>query len=231
MTFCQLLFSVVSLNAENVSYWVTQRTPSFFKRIERFMKIVSIGILIFVFWQIFFNSKINHPAGILISEAPIQSEPKKKDAWNHKHFTIKPLADFKLAARILSRRCYSRDAFSDLMPCDLALGWQSMSDSAVLEHLKLYQTLRYYMYRWENSPPIDPSIISGTSANMHLIPSTEMIQKQIEQFKVGSLIELQGILVSVKGPNGASITSSLSRTDSGPGACEVIWVDSINLAK
>ena len=193
------------------------------------VKFVFIGIVSFLIWKVFFYSRINHPAGVLISEAPTQSTSGRTEPWKHKQFTIKPLADFKIAARILSRRCYSRDPFSEVMPCDLALGWRAMSDSAILDQLEISQALRWYMYRWPNFPPIDPAVIKRSSANMHLIPSTEVIQKQIEKFKIGSLIELNGILVSVDGPNGVSITSSLSRDDSGQGACEVIWVDSINL--
>jgi hypothetical protein len=40
----------------------------------------------------------------------------------------------------------------------------------------------------------------------------------------GKLIHLNGYLVEVHGPNGFNWRSSLSRTDTGAGSCELVWV-------
>jgi hypothetical protein len=40
----------------------------------------------------------------------------------------------------------------------------------------------------------------------------------------GDIIELRGYLVEVTAPDGWHWRSSLSRTDSGDGACELMWV-------
>jgi len=41
---------------------------------------------------------------------------------------------------------------------------------------------------------------------------------------------LKGHLVEITGPNGFHWRSSLSRTDQGAGRCELMWVESVEVA-
>jgi hypothetical protein len=44
----------------------------------------------------------------------------------------------------------------------------------------------------------------------------------------GDLIDLRGTLVEIHQPNGGIWRSSLTREDSGNGACELVWVTDLN---
>ena len=53
-----------------------------------------------------------------------------------KDVVLTQLADYKIRARVLSTHKYWLGQSANLMPIDLAVGWNEMSDSAVIEKLK-----------------------------------------------------------------------------------------------
>jgi hypothetical protein len=71
--------------------------------------------------------------------------------------------------------------------------------------------------------------VERNSANMHMIPSTGEIKKRLKSLRRGSLIECRGYLVEVTAPGGWEWKSSLSRNDTGDGACEVVWVKELSV--
>lgn len=67
------------------------------------------------------------------------------------------------------------------------------------------------------------------SANTHLIPATKAIAKQLAQIDQDNLIYLKGQLVEVKAADGWTWRSSLSRDDTGAGACELMLVEEVRV--
>jgi hypothetical protein len=128
---------------------------------------------------------------------------------------------------VLSREDYSIDAGSDLSPTDLALGWGRMSDTAVIDQLDISQSVRFFTYRWRENPPIPLKEIERSSANMHVIPADKQVARDLDKVRQGSLIRLQGKLVEARRSDGFHWRSSLTREDTGAGACELILVESI----
>lgn len=169
---------------------------------------------------------IPHANGVLVQRDPVQSMLDRGEVWQKDSYTIKALADFDIEARVLSKELYSTGREADLSPVDLALGWGSMSDSEVLSALSISQRNRFYYYRWENQPPRPPSEIASHSANMHLIPANAQIEKTLKEVKSGQVIKLRGKLVAVSAPDGWRWQSSLTRDDTGAGACELFRVES-----
>jgi hypothetical protein len=142
---------------------------------------------------------------------------------------LKPLAHFSIDARILHRKVYRYDKQSALVPVDLALGWGPMSDQSVLDRLTITQSMRFYWYHWPQQPPIAPEEIVSHSTNVHIIPSSPAIAAQCKSLRTGSIVHLNGDLVEASGPGINSWRSSLSRADTGNGACELMWVKEISI--
>lgn len=140
---------------------------------------------------------------------------------------LTPLAGFSLDARVLSRRDYGRDREAELSPTDLALGWGRMTEDAVLDRLAISQSGRWYHYRWQGEPPLPPREIARSSANMHLIPASGAIARQLEAVRPGDRVRIDGWLIEAHAADGWRWRSSTSRTDTGAGACEVIYACSI----
>lgn len=170
---------------------------------------------------------IARAAGVLVGAEPQQRDPVSRDPITHGEYQLIPLADYDIEARVLSREDYSLDAGSSLSPTDLAVGWKRMSDSAVIEQLDISQSVRFFSFRWRNEPPIPLAEIERSASNMHMIPANETIARQLGKIRQGAIVRLHGQLVEAKRSDGFQWRSSLTRNDTGAGACELFLVDSI----
>lgn len=171
---------------------------------------------------------IRYADGVLIDTEPGQvSLPENLPPIKHGAFSLKPLALFSVDARVLHRRNYRYDPGAPLVPVDLALGWGPMSDQHVLDQLRISQSMRFYWYEYKLPPPIPPAEIVSHSANMHIIPASPAVASKCESLRAGALVHLIGNLVEATGPGITRWRSSLSRTDTGNGACELFYVEEI----
>ncbi len=170
----------------------------------------------------------DHPPGVLVANPPGQF-PTAKAPVQLKGFQVTPRAQFQLTARVLAKKRYRFDTQSDLIPYDFALGWGVMSDSAVLDRLDISQSGRWYFWSYSGNPPADPGAITNSSANMHLIPFDDQVRRVLDDAVVGDIVTLTGELSDVAG-KGMTLASSLTRSDSGGGACEVMLVRTASIA-
>lgn len=165
--------------------------------------------------------------GMLVAVEPVQSGPRDAKPFAHGDYTLRPLADYAIEARVLSRADYSLDGGSALAPTDFALGWRGMSDSAVLARLDIEQSARFYSYRWQREPPLPPQEIVRSSANVHLIPADAAVARALDRVRPGAIVTLRGQLVEATRADGWRWVSSLTREDSGAGACELMFVHEV----
>ena len=189
--------------------------------------LASIGALTFGYW--YEHRPITYPPGVLISSDPEQTLEADATPIAYHTFQLKPLAHFTVDARVLHRKIYRYDRQSSLAPVDLALGWGPMSNQGVLDRLTISQSMRFYWYEYQLPPPIAPEEIVSHSTNVHVIPATEEVARHCKALRVGALIHLRGELVEATGPElgTGAWGSSLSRTDTGNGACELMWVEEV----
>ncbi len=166
-----------------------------------------------------------HAPGVLAPDTPEQHDIDHGTPFPDGDFTITPLADFSLTARVLSRADYRFDHAAALSPTDLAFGWGPMSDSGVLARLDISQSNRWYYYHWStDAPPIPKDEIVRSSANMHMIPANDDVRRALRRVREGDLVHLEGQLIEAHGKDGSVWRSSMTRDDTGDGACEVVYV-------
>jgi hypothetical protein len=163
-----------------------------------------------------------------VAEAPLQSSTSAP-GFQREGYAIEPVATYTVRARVLSVERYRMGREADLSPVDFALGWGPMSDGAVLDRLTISQGSRWYQYRWEDSPPVDSSIIARTSANTHLVPADDAIKKRLLEVRRGAVVTLSGYLINVRHADGWTWRSSLTRDDAGGGSCELMWVTEVKV--
>ena len=166
------------------------------------------------------------------TEDPIQSgltgEAANPIMWeeNGMTWTMQPQASYQIAARVLGNKRYY-DWQSSVTPRDLALGWGDMSDPSVDEWIRWRQFDRLYHYEWNNGA-YSRGYIIGHSANVHIIPATDNLDKALRQVEKNDLVYLEGYLVDLHVHNDArqgSVSTSLTREDTGAGACEILYVE------
>lgn len=192
---------------------------------KKVLAALAIPAIAFFVWQ---DRPVSHPAGVLVPEQPEQVlvAAEGRRPIKMKDSVAEPLATYKIRARVLSKQRYRFDHGAKVSPIDLALGWGPMSDTAVLDQLSISQDHRFYFLRWQQ-PPINEKDMMLNSANVHIIPANDYIKDQVLSLRIGQIVELRGSLVVVSGKDGGEWKSSLSREDSGAGACELMYVNQV----
>jgi hypothetical protein len=184
-----------------------------------FLLAWAVGSGIFFFWP---ETVVRHPPGVLAAEEPIQ-RPTTAPGWEKDGYRFTPLAEFEAKALILHLKRYHSGRESDLSPIDLALGWGPMSDQSVVDRLDISQSGRWYEYK-ARVLPLPHKVISASSSNMHMIPADPEAEDVLDELHQGDVVWFSGYLVEIKASDGWKWRSSLSRTDEGNGACELVWV-------
>ncbi len=186
----------------------------------------ALAVLGIVFWWT--HRPVTHGPGPVAPHPPQQIEIHDIQGFSHKEYQITPLAQFEAKARVLGSKRYRWDREAQLSPVDLALGWGAMSDERVLNELSISQSGRFFFW-WCDEMPIPEETIVRSSANMHIIPATPQIAKRLKKVRRGQVLRIKGYLVKAEAPDGWYWVSSLTRKDSGAGACEVVWVEDLHI--
>lgn len=194
--------------------------------------VAVLVVLVLVLWSFVITQSGLAPIwaqGQIVNFVPIQKKSYREDWIGPKQSKITPLAEYQLEARVLGRKNYS-DAGAFLSSMDLALGWGEMSEETVINALKISQSGRWYHYSWSTpQPPIPLRNIIEQSSNTHLVPANDEVAQIMDQVVRGDRVRLYGVLIAVNRPDGWHWRSSLSRSDSGHGACELMWVEKIEI--
>ncbi len=176
-----------------------------------------------------------------LTEIATHREPLQIPLIDHSNFhinrkdlevVITPVAKYEISAIILSKKKYATNWASIISPFDLALGWADVSKPENYNHIKFKQILRWYQYTYNSQCAIDHHYISQHSSNHHIIPANDNVKNAIQAAKKREKITLEGYLVNVSGKykNGkVSWRTSQTRTDTGNGSCEIMYVTSVKL--
>ncbi|MCX6632444.1 MAG: hypothetical protein NTW28_32975 [Candidatus Solibacter sp.] len=181
-------------------------------------------LLLAVLWD---GPEPRRPPGVLVPYEPDQ-DPTPLRQWPFKDSQVTALASFRVRARVLLTGHYWWGNQAAVSPVDLTLGWRLMSNQEVLDGLHLYRMRRAYAWAPRNGRlPAGGTEIGAHSANMHMVPSTAELAGRLRAINRGDLVDIRGYLVEIKFPNGGTWRSSVTRTDSGNGACELVWVEEL----
>ena len=171
--------------------------------------------------------------GIRAADAPVQravADTAAAEPLRHGDFVLTPRAEFRLTAKLLSKRRYRWDAMAPLSPWDYAVGWGSMSDEDFLQWVDVTQGDRF-LFRKLLHAGLPLQRIEESSANLHLVPADDALEAQLAAVPTGAIVTLAGVLVDARNEATAmSYTTSLSRSDTGAGACEILLVQSVAVA-
>lgn len=171
-------------------------------------------------WQL---RPVRQPQGVLAAGEPEQAA-SDAEPIQFGQYTLKPRASYRIRARVLSRKDYRLGREADLSPFDFALGWGLMSDNFILDALDISQSGRFFWMHWDAAAPAPENELMRHAANVHLIPANKVIRRQLAKIRPGQVVELQGLLVDAASNDGWNWNTSLTREDTGAGACELFWV-------
>jgi len=215
---------------------------------DKMSKLLNLIILImagFIFYASFFPSEKSSelaPSEVTQEEAVVMPvDPEQSSYWGdeiipyvHKNLSLKitPKAHYRIYAMVMSKKKYSYGWESNLAPYDLALAWNKLMLPENQKGISYRQSGRWYYFRYDGGYPLSKQYIHRHSANTHSIPANQNVRKGLDRIKKKDNVYLEGYLVYINGTLGKGRVwwkSSLTRNDTGDGACEVFYIKKIIL--
>jgi hypothetical protein len=195
-------------------------------------KIIYFSLVMLAVLIIFFTGEdeMMHGPGITAPDEPVQQNFSRINTFSLKGYILLEKAEFSLKARVLGKERYHTEENAGLVPYDLVFGWGPMSDERNLANIEISQHSRFYHWYTEKFP-IPRREIEKNSANMHLIPASWDVMDIIGEIRVGNIVRLKGKLVDFINKKGKIWRTSLSRKDTGSGACEIIYTEELEILK
>ena len=174
---------------------------------------------------------VSRPAGILVATEPSQRVLDPAPTFDALGHTFLARARYDITARVLRKEIYRLDGGANLAPVDLGVGWGPMSDTRVIDQLEFSQMVRFFYWRPKHASdfPVPAQVLVTHAAQMHLVPASMELEKRLKKLRPGQLVTISGYLVDVRGPGGFTWNTSLTRNDTGNGACEIVWVEALDV--
>lgn len=207
--------------------------------------ILFIAINLCLLGYVTLHKRMTHKNSIISSnsfgdidkEKLLLTEPLQEDLSNEdlkpfvkEEFTITPVKRYRISARILRRENYYFSETHEILPIDLVLGWNIMSDLKTIKdnNIDISQSNRFYYWKIPSFEKIKREMIEINSANVHIGAINKEIKNELENLDKNDLIYFEGYLVNVvNNKNGYRFVSSLTRKDTGAGACEVFLITKV----
>ena len=193
--------------------------------------IIIIAILIAVItnlsdksrWENFNPDQISDPIQINTNSINPMTITQKGQTY-----TITPIAKYKISAIAAGIKTYNDN--NPISPMDIALIWGDLATPNYEDHLTISQSNRWYHFRYTADSPHSKRYIEKHSANTHIIPENDEIQKTLKKIRKDDIVYLEGYLVNIKrDSDNYRWSSSKSRKDTGDGSCEVMYVKGVEI--
>ena len=167
----------------------------------------------------------------VVGEAPITFEKKGHEVL------LTPRATYRITGYAVETSRHLLDEWDYVLPMDLALVWGPVADPDVLRRMKFHLSGRYVSWWHDGGGPMHrQEVLASHVANNHLVPASDDVAKELSRIRVGDLVTLRGKLVDVEIRDRAGKVvhrsrTSLSRDDTGSGACEQLWVEAVDVER
>ena len=154
--------------------------------------------------------------------------------WDGDDYQIEPEYAYELTGLVVSYRQHDgesrmhRLSSDHLNVADLCVVWGSSARNPRLNQIKFWNGIFTCNFSTRDQAAWDAFDLTEVSNN-HLISDDPVIRKAIERVKIGDQIRLRGSLAAYISPNGSKRGTSTTRTDTGNGACETIYVDDFEI--
>jgi hypothetical protein len=142
-------------------------------------------------------------------------------------YEITELERYQQTVRVLGREEYRFGREAELSPMDIAVGWGVMAKPEIYRQFTITQSGRWY-YWSADSLPISRREVEVNSSNIHLVPASPEIAGRLRRIKRDDVLAIGGTLIEVTAPDGWRWRTSLSREDTGEGACELLLLQQLD---
>ena len=199
---------------------------------------VLVGLYLAVGWVRDYPRGGRSAAPLVLGAEPVQEEldtvvPVVVHRGDRTFFLIKSHR-YALTAQVLSAHAYDWVWTNDFFDVDLGVAWGD-EVARLTDTFEFYQDHRFLF--WRSTGPVtedERSYIPPHVGNVHTIPAERkpQIARALRWAREGDLVALEGFLVTIQDAGTNELArSSTVRTDTGAGACEVMWVDRVQIGE
>jgi hypothetical protein len=205
-------------------------------KLNRILLAVSFTWLLVSFWhRNDLPRTIEHVPEL--QNEPLQTPTLKKPFqvdFNDASYDIEPEYAYEITGMIVSYRHHDGNsrmharANDHLNMLDVCVIWGDNPLNERLHKISFWNGIFTCNVKTRDQQAWDAFNMNQLSNN-HLISDDEFIRKQVRKIKVGDQIRIKGYLSSYGGAGGSKRGTSTTRTDTGDGACETIYVEQFKI--
>ncbi len=170
---------------------------------------------------------------------PVQTPTDKaafSTTYNDELFEIMPKYNYELYGLVVSYRLHDSESGPMLHAlnkdhinvADFCVVWGASANLEILADFE-FRNAQFTCYWQTKTQNAWDQFNQDKISNNHLISINEDIRATIDEIKIGDQIYIKGWLSHYTNPVGYERRTSITRTDTGNGACETILVSEINI--
>ena len=208
------------------------------------MKISNIVVVTSFIWLLVsFWNRNDLPGDIEyvpeLAEEPSQTKTREKPfeaTYKGVKYLVEPEYEYDLHGMVVSFRHHDGNsrmhflANDHLNMLDVCVVWGDTARGKRLDKISFWNGIFTCNVRTRDGVAWAAFNMNELSNN-HLISDDDFIRDQVRDIRVGDQIRVSGFLSSYTGPNGGTRGTSTTRTDTGDGACETIYVDKFEIVQ
>lgn len=156
--------------------------------------------------------------------------------FNGVEYLVEPEYEYDLAGMVVSYRHHDGNsrmhfrANDHLNMMDVCVVWGGSAASKLLHKLKFWNGIFTCNVQTRNQAAWNAFSMNELSNN-HLISDDEFIRGRVKDIRVGDQVRVRGYLASYSSEGGGKRGTSTTRTDTGDGACETLFVQYFDIIR
>lgn len=207
--------------------------------VKRGAGLLAIGALVFAVGAWLANRPPRDAVfGRAANADPLQTAPRLTPfhvEHNGHRYDLEPIHAYELRGLIVT--AHDSDSFIDtaheewndfLNIKDICVLWGDNLDPKLLSKLSFWSG-NWTCYVKTNDGEAWKRFRPDQLSNNHVLPATPEIARRLREARVGDEIRIQGHLVNYSIDGGPARKSSVERRDTGNGACEIVYVEEIEI--
>jgi len=207
-------------------------------KINNLLIITSFIVLLVSFWN-----RNDLPGNIdyvpAIGNDPLQAKTNKRPfdvAYKDVQYRVTPEFEYDIVGMIVSYRHHDNNsrmhrlANDHLNMLDVCVVWGDNTTAAELDKIDFWNGIFTCNFETRDQAAWDSFEVNQISNN-HLISDDDSIRDRVRDIRIGDQIRVRGYLASYGSPGVIPRGTSTSRTDSGDGACETIYVERFEIVR
>lgn len=198
--------------------------------------VVSSAVLLVSFWQ-----RNTLPANLAIAPAVLQeprqvasNKPAFETNFNDVNYTVEPAYSYELNGVVVSYRHHDgksrmhQFANDHLNMLDVCVVWGDNAGHPALQEFDFWNGIFTCVYKTRDQEAWE-AFNQHQLSNNHLISADPYIRSRAQEISIGDQIRVRGYLSSYSSEGGGIRGTSTTRTDTGDGACETIYVEQFHI--